>query len=111
MKIRGFKASIFKPIKTFELYFVPLMYKCGSLGLVELAPGAFPAVHVLDHGGAVVDADSPTLTVQGDDLRCGRRFAQRKRHAHFGKVFAFELRPSRLKRKLLCRAVDRKSVV
>lgn len=28
MKIRGFKASIFKPIKTFELYFVPLMYKC-----------------------------------------------------------------------------------
>ena len=28
MKIRGFKASIFKPIKTFELHFVPLMYKC-----------------------------------------------------------------------------------
>ena len=28
MKIRGFKASIFKPIRTFELYFVPLMYKC-----------------------------------------------------------------------------------
>ena len=27
MKIRGFKASIFKPIKTFELYFVPLIYK------------------------------------------------------------------------------------
>ena len=25
MKIRGFKASIFKPIRTFELYFVPLM--------------------------------------------------------------------------------------
>ena len=28
MKIRGFRASIFKPLKTFELYFVPLMYKC-----------------------------------------------------------------------------------
>ena len=28
IKIRGFKASIFKPIKSFELYFVPLMYKC-----------------------------------------------------------------------------------
>lgn len=28
MKIRGFKASILKPLKTFELYFVPLMYKC-----------------------------------------------------------------------------------
>ena len=28
MKIRGFKASIFKPIRAFELYFVPLMYKC-----------------------------------------------------------------------------------
>lgn len=28
MKIRGFKASIFKPLKSFELYFVPLMYKC-----------------------------------------------------------------------------------
>lgn len=28
MKIRGFKASILKPVKSFELYFVPLMYKC-----------------------------------------------------------------------------------
>lgn len=28
MKIRGFRASILKPLKTFELYFVPLMYKC-----------------------------------------------------------------------------------
>ena len=28
MKIRGFKASILKPLKSFELYFVPLMYKC-----------------------------------------------------------------------------------
>ncbi|HER0049894.1 TPA: ABC transporter permease [Streptococcus pyogenes] len=27
-KIRGFKTSIFHPIKTFELYFVPLLYKC-----------------------------------------------------------------------------------
>ncbi len=28
MKIRGFKASILKPLKSFELYFVPLIYKC-----------------------------------------------------------------------------------
>lgn len=28
MKIRGFKVSILKPIKSFELYFVPIMYKC-----------------------------------------------------------------------------------
>lgn len=28
MKIRGFKVSILKPLKSFELYFVPLMYKC-----------------------------------------------------------------------------------
>ena len=28
MKIRGFKVSILKPLRSFELYFVPLMYKC-----------------------------------------------------------------------------------
>lgn len=28
MKIRGFKVSILKPVKSFELYFIPLMYKC-----------------------------------------------------------------------------------
>lgn len=28
MKIRGFKLNIFKPIKSFELYFIPLIYKC-----------------------------------------------------------------------------------
>lgn len=28
LKIRAFKTSIFHPIKTFELYFVPLLYKC-----------------------------------------------------------------------------------
>lgn len=28
LKIRGFKVSIFHPIKAFELYFVPLLYKC-----------------------------------------------------------------------------------
>lgn len=28
LKIRGFKASIVRPIKSFELYFVPIMYKC-----------------------------------------------------------------------------------
>ena len=28
MKIRGFHASLLHPIRTFELYFVPLVYKC-----------------------------------------------------------------------------------
>ncbi|MGX7070285.1 energy-coupling factor transporter transmembrane component T family protein [Gemella bergeri] len=28
IKVRGFKPKLLKPIKTFELYFVPLMYKC-----------------------------------------------------------------------------------
>lgn len=28
MKIRGFKASILRPIRSFELYLVPLIYKC-----------------------------------------------------------------------------------
>lgn len=28
LKIRGFKSSISHPVKTFELYFVPLLYKC-----------------------------------------------------------------------------------
>lgn len=28
LKIRGFKASITRPIKSFELYFVPILYKC-----------------------------------------------------------------------------------
>lgn len=28
MKIRGFKPYIHKPLKTFELYFVPIIYKC-----------------------------------------------------------------------------------
>lgn len=28
MKIRGFHASLLHPVRTFELYFVPLVYKC-----------------------------------------------------------------------------------
>lgn len=28
LKIRAFKTNIFHPVKTFELYFVPLLYKC-----------------------------------------------------------------------------------
>ncbi len=28
LKIRGFRLNIFHPIKAFELYFVPLLYKC-----------------------------------------------------------------------------------
>lgn len=28
MKIRGFRTSLFHPVQSFELYFVPLIYKC-----------------------------------------------------------------------------------